>query len=59
VGSRPATTAGGSSDIAADRDRRHLYARLGDGTIAGFRIGADCSLTAPGLPAGAAGIAAG
>lgn len=57
-----ATTAGGTSDIAADRGSRHLYARLGDGTVAGFRIGSDGSLTAlpvaPGVPAGSAGIAA-
>lgn len=57
-----ATTAGGVSDIAADRGSRHLYARLGDGTVAGFRIAADGSLTplpaTPGVPAGSAGIAA-
>lgn len=59
---RSAGTAGGVSDIAADRGSRHLYARLGDGTVAGFRIGHDGTLTAlpvaAGVPAGSAGIAA-
>lgn len=57
-----ATTAGGVSDVAVDRPGRHLYARLGNGTVGAFRIGADGELTAlpvaAGVPAGSAGLAA-
>ena len=59
---RAATTTAGVSDIALSRDSQFLYGRLGDGTVAGFTVGRDGSLTAlpivGGLPAGAVGVAA-
>jgi len=53
----------GVSDLAISRDGRSLYARMGDGTVGAWSIEHDGALTPvgafPGLPAGAAGIAAG
>ena len=50
------------TDLATSSDGRYLYARMGDGSVGGWAIGHDGTLTAvgtfPGLPAGAAGIAA-
>ena len=50
------------TDLATSSDGRFLYARMGDGTIGGWAIGHDGTLTPvgtfPGVPAGAAGIAA-
>ena len=61
-GGKTASTAGGVSDIALSSGSGFLYARLGDGTVGAFRVERDGSLSslpvAPGLPAGAAGIAA-
>ena len=59
---RTGTAAGGVSDIALSAGSDFLYARLGNGTIGGYEVGDDGSLTAlpvaGGLPAGAQGIAA-
>jgi 6-phosphogluconolactonase len=56
------TAAAGVTDLAVSRDSRHLYGRIGNGTVAAWSIAADGSLVdlgaVPGLPAGAAGIAA-
>ncbi len=61
-GGKTASTAAGATDLATSRDSRFLYARISNGTVGAFAIEADGSLTAlpaaPGLPAGAAGIAA-
>ncbi len=53
------------TDLATSSDGRYLYARMGDGTVGGWSISHDGTLapvapvgTFPGLPAGAAGIAA-
>jgi hypothetical protein len=51
------------SDLALSNDSSYLYVRDGrDGTVSGFRVHEDGSLTpiprAPGLPSSAAGIAA-
>jgi len=49
-------------DMALRRDSRFLYVRGGNGTVGGFRVEADGSLTrvtsAIGVPSGAQGIAA-
>lgn len=59
---RTAAPGAGVLDLAVSRNSQFLYARLGNGTVAGWSIAADGSLDAlaavPGLPAGAAGIAA-
>jgi 6-phosphogluconolactonase len=59
---RTGTAAGGVSDIALSEGSRFLYARLGDGTVGGYAVQRDGSLTAlpvaGGLPVGAVGIAA-
>lgn len=59
---KTATAAGGVSDLALSRASRFLYTRLGDGTIGSYRVrpnGELAELTVtPGLPTGAAGIAA-
>lgn len=61
-GGKTASTAAGVSDIALSAGSRFLYARLGDGTVAAFAVDRDGTLdalpVAPGLPAGAAGLAA-
>jgi hypothetical protein len=48
--------------MALSRDSRFLYVRKGNGTVGGFRVQADGSLTratsATGVPSGAQGIAA-
>jgi 6-phosphogluconolactonase (cycloisomerase 2 family) len=50
------------ADLATSSDGRSLYARVGDGTVGAWSIKHDGTLssigTFPGLPAGAAGIAA-
>jgi 6-phosphogluconolactonase (cycloisomerase 2 family) len=60
-GGRTGSAAAGVTDLATSGDSRFLYARLGNGTVGGYAIGADGSLTpvgtAAGLPTGAAGIA--
>ena len=52
----------GVTDLATTADGRFLYARMGDGTVGAWTIERDGSLASvgafPGLPAGAAGIAA-
>ena len=52
----------GVTDIAASDNGRFLYGRLGNGSVGAWAINSDGSLTdlgpVPGLPAGAAGIAA-
>lgn len=57
-----ASTGGTPVDMALSNDSRFLYERNGNGTIGGFRIEADGSLTAvtsaTGIPAGSQGIAA-
>ncbi len=59
---RTGEAAAGVSDIALSDGSRYLYARLGDGTVGGYVVHRDGSLSAlpvvAGLPAGAAGIAA-
>jgi 6-phosphogluconolactonase len=59
---KTALAAAGVTDLAVSVNSRFLYGRLGNGTVASWAIGADGSLesvgTVPGLPAGAAGIAA-
>jgi 6-phosphogluconolactonase (cycloisomerase 2 family) len=59
---KTASAAAGVTDLATSRDSRHLYGRLGNGTVGAWHIAADGSLEdlgpVPGLPAGAAGIAA-
>ena len=59
---KTASAAAGVTDLAVSRSSQHLYARLGNGTVGAWEIAADGSLTdlgaVPGLPAGAAGIAA-
>jgi 6-phosphogluconolactonase (cycloisomerase 2 family) len=59
---RTGTAAAGVSDIALTRSSTFLYARLGDGTVGGYRVARDGGLdalpVAGGLPAGAAGVAA-
>jgi 6-phosphogluconolactonase (cycloisomerase 2 family) len=61
-GGKTASAPAGVSDIALSADNRFLYARLGDGTVGAFAVGRTGTLSAlpitPGLPAGAAGIAA-
>jgi 6-phosphogluconolactonase len=61
-GGKTATTAGGSSDIAISSNSHFLYGRVGNGTVEGFAVNRDGSLSpvgaVGGLPAGAAGIAA-
>lgn len=56
------SSAAGVTDLAVSRDSRYLYARLGNRTVDAWAIAADGSLAplgpVPGLPAGAAGIAA-
>jgi 6-phosphogluconolactonase len=48
--------------MALSRDSRFLYVREGNGTVGGFRVEVDGSLTrvtsATGVPSGAQGIAA-
>jgi 6-phosphogluconolactonase len=50
------------TDLATSSDGRYLFARMGDGTVGSWAISHDGTLTPvgtfPGLPAGAAGIAA-
>ena len=62
-GGKSASIAAGVSDIALSAGNQSLYTRLGDGTIGAFVVGRDGTLNplpvASGLPAGAAGIAAG
>lgn len=59
---KTASAPAGVTDLATSRDSRYLYARIGNGTVGAFAVGSDGSLAAlpaaPGLPAGAAGIAA-
>ena len=61
-GGKTATAAAGITDLADSRDSRFLYARIGNGTVGAFAIAGNGSLSplpvAPGLPAGAVGIAA-
>lgn len=61
-GGKTASAAAGVTDLATSRDSRYLYARISNGTVGAFAVGSDGSLTtlaaAPGLPTGAAGIAA-
>lgn len=61
-GGKTGTTSANPIDIATSVDSSFLYARLGNGSVAGFSVAADGSLAAvpgaAGLPAGAAGIAA-
>jgi 6-phosphogluconolactonase (cycloisomerase 2 family) len=56
------SAAAGVTDLAVSRDSGYLYARLGNGTVGAWAIGADGRLApleaTPGLPPGAAGIAA-
>jgi 6-phosphogluconolactonase len=56
------SAAAGVTDLAMSANSRFLYGRLGNGTVGGWVIGEDGSLqplgATPGLPAGAAGIAA-
>jgi 6-phosphogluconolactonase len=62
TGGKTGSAAAGVADLADSRDSRFLYARLGNGTVGAYEIGSDGSLTdlgaVPGLPVGAAGIAA-
>ncbi len=59
---RSGSAAAGVSDIALTDGSGFIYARLGDGTVGGYRVNHDGSLTAlpvaGGLPAGAVGVAA-
>ncbi|HET9444350.1 MAG TPA: hypothetical protein VFO65_13555, partial [Acidimicrobiales bacterium] len=59
---KTASAAAGVTDLAVSRDSRFLYGRLGNQTVGAWSIAADGSLgdlgAVPGLPAGAAGIAA-
>jgi 6-phosphogluconolactonase len=59
---RTGSSSAGVTDLAVSRNSRFLYARLGNGTVDAWAIAADGSLSSlgavPGLPAGAAGIAA-
>lgn len=59
---KTASAAAGVTDLALSRDSRFLYGRISDRTVAAWAVGADGSLAdlgaIPGLPAGAAGIAA-
>ncbi|EAP98350.1 hypothetical protein JNB_15338 [Janibacter sp. HTCC2649] len=59
---RTGTAAAGVSDIALSDGSGFLYARLGNGTVGGYAVRGDGSLSAlstiGGLPAGAVGIAA-
>ena len=59
---KTASAASGVTDLAISSDGDVLYGRIGDGTVGSWAIGADGSLqdlgAVPGLPAGAAGIAA-
>ena len=61
-GGKTGVTPAGVSDLALSRNSQFLYGRLGNGSVAGFTVNHDGSLTAAGvaggLPAGAAGIAA-
>lgn len=61
-GGRTGVTRAGVTDLALSGNSHFLYARLGDGSVAGFAVEKDGALTelpvADGLPAGAAGIAA-
>src|SRR4051794_6230534 len=61
-GGKTGVTPAGVTDLALSSNSRFLYGRLGDGSIAGFAVHNDGSLTGTGvsggLPAGAAGIAA-
>ena len=56
------SAAAGVTDLATSRDSHTLYGRLGNGTVGAWTVNPDGTLTAlgvtPGLPAGAAGIAA-
>jgi DNA-binding beta-propeller fold protein YncE len=59
---KTASASGSVTDLAISSDGRSLYARLGNGTVGAWTIERDGTLTSigafPGLPAGAAGIAA-
>lgn len=59
---KTASAAAGVTDLAVSASSRFLHGRLGNGTVGTWRISADGSLAdlgaVPGLPAGAAGIAA-
>ena len=59
---RTAAPGAGALDLAVSRNSQFLYSRLGNGSVAGWSIANDGSLdsvgTVPGLPNGAAGIAA-
>ncbi len=59
---RTGVAAAGVSDLALSRGSAYLYARLGDGTVGAYEVQRDGTLTGlpvgPGLPTGAAGIAA-
>lgn len=59
---KTASAASGVTDLAVSSNSRFLYGRLGDGTVGAWAVGADGSLetlgAVPGLPPGAAGIAA-
>ncbi|HEX5613865.1 MAG TPA: beta-propeller fold lactonase family protein [Acidimicrobiia bacterium] len=59
---KTASAPAGVTDLALSVNSKFLYARMGNGTIGSYRVGSDGSLSdlgaAPGLPAGAAGIAA-
>jgi 6-phosphogluconolactonase (cycloisomerase 2 family) len=61
-GGKTGVTPAGVSDLALSGNSHFLYARLGDGSVAGFAVEKDGALSAlpviGGLPAGAAGIAA-
>ena len=59
---KTASAAAGITDLAVSRNSRFLYGRLGNGTVGTWAIDAAGALhdlgAVPGLPAGAAGIAA-
>ena len=61
-GGKTGVTPAGVTDLALSGNSHFLYGRLGNGSVAGFTVNRDGSLDAigvtPGLPAGAAGIAA-
>jgi 6-phosphogluconolactonase len=61
-GGRTGVTPAGVTDLALSANSRYLYGRLGNGSVAGFALNQDGSLSSigvtAGLPAGAAGIAA-